>query len=77
MENASTNRHEGPEDAGTLLADAERLIAEHDARIAVALMKGRDTSELEERAHFMRAALTRLKAQILPSVPVVASVAAT
>jgi hypothetical protein len=44
-----------------VLAEAERLIAEHDQRTAIALIKGLDTADLEDEAQQMRTALSRLK----------------
>jgi hypothetical protein len=46
-----------------VIANAERLIAGHDRRTAVALIKGIDTDDLEDLAQHMRAALARLRLQ--------------
>jgi hypothetical protein len=51
------------EELDAVLAEAERLIAEHDNRIAIALIKGQDTIHLEDRAQHMRTSLARLKLQ--------------
>lgn len=46
-----------------VITEAERRVAEHDKRTAVALMKGQDTDNLEDVAQHMRSALNRLRMQ--------------
>ncbi|GAC1552811.1 MAG: hypothetical protein NVS2B5_10730 [Beijerinckiaceae bacterium] len=46
-----------------VLAEAKRLIADMTSALAMALIKGLDTIDLEDRAQHMRTAVARMRLQ--------------